>query len=380
MIKRISWIPAVISLTLLGGCIPSLTNDTEVVKETEENEVETTIIPSMQLSDQYYRTLLPYEQSASRGLIVSNVHSKYDVKEVENGLIRLSQRSFSTDDYFFQEGQTLDADTLRLWLARSSQDELGLNPATTEDMPAEQRATKAPIYLAHIVEQNYLKKTDDNTVRLGGISIGLALNSIYYYKNEEYTALEEPIPHDDIEKNGKKMANEIVKRLRAIEGLEKVPITVGLFKQESRNAIVPGSYFAYGTSTEGKGNIAEWTPLNEGYLLIPAPLAADEKYRDVANSFAKFKQDVDTYFSNFTSVIGTGFYQDDQIKNLKIDIPVQLYGTAEIIGFTQYMAGLVMQHFPASMQVEVSVTSISGPEAFLIKKADDKEPYVHIYD
>jgi protein involved in sex pheromone biosynthesis len=381
MIKRISWIPAVISLTLLGGCIPSLTNDTEVVKETEKNDVEKTIIPSMQLSDQYYRTLLPYEQSASRGLIVSNVHSKYDVKEVENGLIRLSQRSFSTDDYFFQEGQTLDTDTLRLWLARSSQDELGLNPPTKKEMTPEQRATQAPIYLSHIVEQNYLVETDDKTVRLGGISIGLALNSIYYYQKEDFGATyEQPIPQDEIKKNGKKMANEIVKRLRAIEGLEKVPITVGLFKQESRNAIVPGSYFAYGTAAEGKGNIAEWTPLNEEYVLIPAPLAADEKYREAANAFAKFKQDVDKYFSNFTSVVGTGFYQDDQIKNLNIDIPVQLYGTAEIIGFTQYMAGLVMQHFPASLQVEVSVTSINGPEALVIKKADDKEPYVHIYN
>jgi protein involved in sex pheromone biosynthesis len=133
----------VISITLLGGCIPSLTNDTEVVKETEENDVETTIIPSMQLSDQFYRTLLPYEESASRGLIVSNIHSKYDLKEVENGLIRLSQRSFSTNDYFFQEGQTLDADTLSLWLARSSQDDLP-NPTTKKCQP--NNANKSSIY------------------------------------------------------------------------------------------------------------------------------------------------------------------------------------------------------------------------------------------
>ncbi|MDX1807750.1 MAG: CamS family sex pheromone protein, partial [Paenisporosarcina sp.] len=53
---------------------------------------------------------------------------------------------------------------------------------------------------------------------------------------------------------------------------------------------------------------------------------------------------------------------------------------AEIVGFTQYMTGLIMEHFPESMQVEVSVTSINGPEAVVIKKADEKEPYVHIYD
>jgi len=380
MIKRISWIPAMISLSLLGGCVPTITNDTEVTQDTEKSDVATNIIPSLQLSEQYYRTLLPYEESASRGLIVSNVKSKFDMKEVETGLIRLSQRSFSPDKYFFQEGQKLKTDDLILWLARSNQDELGLNPATTKDMTPEQRATEAPIYLAHIVEQNYLVKTDNDKVRLGGISIGLALNSIYYYQKEDFGATyEQPIPQDQIEKNGKKMANEIVKRMRSMEGLENVPITVGLFKQESRNSIVPGTYFAYGTASEGKGNIAEWSSINEEYVLFPQPIA-EEKYRDIGNSFAKFKQDIDKYFSNFTSVVGTGFYQDEQIRKMTIDIPVQFYGEAELIGFTQYMTGLVMQHFPNGLQVEVNVTSINGPEAIVIKKADDKEPYVHIYD
>lgn len=369
-----------ISLSLLGGCVPSLTNDTEVTQEKEKSDVATTIIPSLQLSEQYYRTLLPYEESASRGLIVSNVKSKFDMKEVETGLIRLSQHTFSPDKYFFQEGQNLKTDELKNWLARSTQEELGLNPATTNGMTPEERATTAPIYLAHIVEQNYLVKTDNDKVRLGGISIGLALNSIYYYQKEDYGATyEQTIPQDEIEKNGKKMANEIVKRMRAIEGLEKVPITVGLFKQESRNSIIPGTYFAYGTASEGKGNIAEWASINEEYVLFPQPIA-EEKYRDMGNSFVKFKQDIDEYFSNFTSVVGTGFYQDDQIKKMTIDIPVQFYGEAELIGFTQYMTGLVMQHFPDYLQVEVNVTSINGPEAFISKKANVKEPYVHIYD
>lgn len=380
MIKRISWIPAMMSLSLLGGCIPSITNDTEVTKETEESDIATTIIPSLQLSEKYYRTLLPYEKSASRGLIVSNVYSKYDMKEAETGLIRLSQETFSPDKYFFQEGQTLKMEELRLWLARSSQDPLGLNPAVTDDMTPEQRATEAPVYLAHIVEQNYLVETDDNKVRLGGISIGLALNSIYYYQKESYGATyEQAIPDAAIEENGKKMANEIVKRMRTIEGLAKVPITVGLFKQESRNSIVPGTYFTYGTASEGKGNIAEWTAINEEYVLFPQPIS-EEKYRDIGKAFADFKHDIDKYFSNYTSVVGTGFYQEDLIHKMNIDIPIQFYGEAELIGFTQYMTGLVMKYFPASLQVEVNVTSINGPEAFVIKKADDKEPYVHIYD
>ncbi|MGE6489146.1 CamS family sex pheromone protein [Paenisporosarcina sp. NPDC076898] len=373
------WIPAVISLALLTGCIPS--KDTKVITETEKSEEAATIIPSMQISEQYYRTLLPYQESVSRGLVVSNIYSKYDVKEVESGLLRLSQRTFSPDDYFFQEGQMLEGEKLSNWLARSSQSKEGLNPSRPEkvNMTAE-LAKKAPIYLAHIVEQNYLVKSGENEVKLGGVSIGLAMNSTYYYQKEDFGATyEEPIPQAVIEEQGKKMANEIVKRMRGIEGLETVPITVGLFRQESRNSIVPGTYFATGVVGEGKASVADWTGVNEEYVLFPQPVS-EEKYREVGQSFNNFKQDVEEYFSNFTSIVGTGFYQEDRIKKLTIDIPIQFYGTAEIIGFTQYMTGLVMEHFPASMHVEVSVTSINGPEALVIKEADEKEPYVHIYD
>ena len=377
--KRKRWIPAVISLAILTGCIPS--KDTKVITETEKSEEAATIIPSMQISEQYYRTLLPYQESVSRGLVVSNIYSKYDVKEVESGLLRLSQRTFSPDDYFFQEGQMLEGEKLSTWLARSSQSKEGLNPSRPEkgNMTAE-LAKKAPIYLAHIVEQNYLVKSGENEVKLGGVSIGLAMNSTYYYQKEDFGATyEEPIPQAIIEEQGKKMANEIVKRMRGIEGLETVPITVGLFRQESRNSIVPGTYFATGVVGEGKASVADWTGVNEEYVLFPQPVS-EEKYREVGQSFNNFKQDVEEYFSNFTSIVGTGFYQEDRIKKLTIDIPIQFYGTAEIIGFTQYMTGLVMEHFPASMHVEVSVTSINGPEALVIKEADEKEPYVHIYD
>ena len=383
--KRTSWIPAIISLVLIAGCAPDLAKDTEVINETEKNEeVATTIIPSMQISQDYYRTLLPYAPSKSRGLVVTNIYSKYDIKEVESGLLRLSQRTFSADDYLFQEGQMLDTETLGSWLQRKKEEKkdnkpnLGLNPLLPGGEMTAELSKTAPMYLAHIVEQNFMVKTDDNKIRLGGVSIGLAMNSVFYYKLGDYGPYEQPIPQKTIEDQGKKMAAEIIKRMRAMKGLENVPITVGLFKQEDRNTIVPGTYFAYSVADEGKA-LGEWTNLNEEYVIFPQP-ASEVKYREVGDSFNNFKQDVEEYFSNYTSIIGTGFYQDDRIKKLTIDIPIQFYGTAELIGFTQYMTGLVMEHFPASMHVEVSVTSINGPEAIVIKKADDKEPYVHIYD
>ncbi|AUS88434.1 hypothetical protein LBYS11_20015 [Lysinibacillus sp. YS11] len=378
--KSFRLIPAIVAAAMLVGCVPSDKKETELTQETQQKEkAETTIIPSIQIDESYYKTLIPYKESASRGLVVSNIYTKYDMKEVESGLMRLSQNEFDTENYYFQEGQYLAESTVSSWLARSSQTEDGLNPPTTDTMTPEERATKAPVYLSHIVEQNYLTKTKDNKVKLGGISIGLALNSIYYYQKEQYGEYyEEPISESTLIEQGKKMATEIVSRLRSREELKDVPIVVGLFKQQARNQIIPGTYFSYGVAKAGQNSIADWEGIDENYVLFPTDDSQDV-YRDVNNNFKNFKQDVDKYFSNYTSVIGTGFYRNKQIQNLSIEIPIQFFGKAEIKGFTQYLTGILINQFD-NIHVEVSVTSVNGPEALIIKKANDKDPYVHVYD
>ncbi|WP_341300549.1 CamS family sex pheromone protein [Lysinibacillus sp. FSL H8-0500] len=378
--KSFRLIPAIVAAAMLVGCVPSKDGGTELTQETQQDEkAETTIIPSIQIDESYYKTLIPYKESASRGLVVSNIYTKYDMKEVEEGLMRLSQNEFDTENYYFQEGQYLAENTVKDWLARSSQVETGLNPPTTETMTAEERATKAPVYLAHIVEQNYLTKTEDNKVKLGGMSIGLALNSIYYYQKEQYGEYyEEPISEAALVEQGKKMAAEIVTRLRARDELKDIPIVICLFKQQARNAIVPGSYFSYGVAKAGQNDIASWETIDENYVLFPTDDSQDV-YREVNKDFKNFKLDVDKYFSNYTSVIGTGFYRNKEIQKLTIEIPIQFFGKAEIIGFTQYLTGILINQFN-NIHVEVSITSVNGPEALIIKKANDTDPYVHVYD
>lgn len=389
--NRLRLLPALVSVLLLTACIPKFSNDTEVTQDTEEVEqAETTIIPSRQLSENYYRTLIPYKESSTRGLVVSNLNTKYDMKEVENGLMRLSQRAFDTSNYYFQEGQYLSASTVKNWLARPNQTskeaphEQGLNPSslvegTSTEMEPTVKAEKAPVYLSHIVEQNYLTKTEDNKVKLGGVSIGLALNSIYYYQKEQYGEFyEEPIEQAQLEKAGKDIAAEVITRLRARPDLADVPIVIGLFRQEAKNSIVPGTYFAYSVSSAG-GGIGEWEAVSERYVTFPMS-SPDEVYREMNKSFQNFKQDVDTYFSNFTSVFGTGFYQNNSIQSLEIEIPIQFYGTAELIGFTQYLTGVMLNTLPANLAITVSITSVNGPEALIKKEASSGEPFVHIYE
>lgn len=384
------WLPFVVATAIfLTACSPKTETD-ELIQENEDENVETTIIPNHQLNDNYYRTLVPYKESASRGLVVSNMNTKYDMREVESGLMRVSQNEFNTEDYYFQEGQYLDETTVKYWLARENQttdkgpEYQGLNPSSLDasgnELDPTVKAEKAPVYLSHIVEQNYLVKTGEDKIALGGISIGLSMNTIYYYQKEQYGEFyEQEIPAAEIEKAGKEMAQEIVNRLRARKGLEEVPIVVALFKQEAKNSIVPGTYFAYSVADSGSNKLNDWQEIKEKYITLPMSNPEDI-YRELNTNFLDFKQDVDKYFSNFTSVIGTAFYQENVATRLDIEIPIQFYGTGEIIGFTQYLTGVMIDQLPSDLQITISITSVNGAEAFIKKEPNENEPFVHIYD
>lgn len=365
-------------ILLLAGCAPNFSKEEEILQE-QDDSTKTAIIPKYQISDQYYRTILPFEPSASRGLTVNRLNTRYDIDEFETGLMRVAQHNYSPDKYLFQEGQYLDKDTVQSWLGRKSGDNAGLNPEDTGEGDPQTRNEKNPIYLAQILEHNYLV-SEDGTAKLGGVVIGLAMNSVHYYRKEQYGPIfEVKIEDKKIEEEGKRIAQEVVSRLRQTKGLEEVPITIALFKQESRSSIVPGNFFAYANAGKGSSRLGGWNAINEDYVLFPSDEAKD-KHRDDLTSFQNFKEDVEEYFPNFNGVVGTAFYADEQLRKISINITIQFYGKAETIGFTQYVTGLVMEHFPNYISVEVSVSSVDGEEALIVKEVDQDKPFVHIYD
>jgi protein involved in sex pheromone biosynthesis len=378
-------------ILLLTGCAPNFQKEEEVVQENEDTKKKA-IIPKYQISDQFYRTLLPFEPSEARGLVVNNINTRYDINEFETGLMRMAQTAFDPENYLFQEGQYLERDEVRLWLNRqytkeqlkenglSDEENIGLNPLDEGKGDIKERNEKNPIYLAHILEHNYLKKDDDGTVRLKGVVIGLAMNSVHYYQKVQYGAtFEKQIDHDAVEREGKKIAQEVIKRLRNKDDLKDVPITIALFEQEDRASVVPGNFFAYSKVDKGSNSINKWEKVEEEYFLFPSDDAKD-KHRDDLTFFLNFKQDVEEYFPNFNGVIGKAFYVQGQLQELNISIPIQFYGKAEAVGFTQYVAGLVMEHFPEYITVQVEVSSVNGQEALIVRKANQDEPFVHIYN
>nr|WP_154307856.1 CamS family sex pheromone protein [Metabacillus lacus] len=382
---------------LLSACTPNFGDQDEVI-QTEENSAEQAIIPKYNISDDYYKMILPFAPGQARGLVAKNLNTRLDIDEFETGLMRIAKDIFppENDQYLYQEGQYIDRSTISSWLSRKLEGEdlkaaeekaeqgnstfqnAGLNPPALTEGTAKERNEQSPIYLAHILEHNYLVKKNENTVELGGVVIGLALNSTHYYRQEDDYARQVDISPEKLREEGEKMAAEVVKRARSMDGLENIPIVVALYQTAEKSSIVPGHFIAKAEAKAGSSDLGRWDNIDEEYHFFPSP-EATSAYRDDAAKFERFKGDIDEYFPNYTGVIGKAYYRGGQLETLKVDIPMQFYGKAEVIAFTQYVSGKIMEHFPDYISLEVNISSTAGQESLIVRNPGQEKPTVHIY-
>ncbi|MFB1050575.1 CamS family sex pheromone protein [Paraliobacillus sp. JSM ZJ581] len=384
---------SIAAVIILASCAPSYDNQEEVVEDntSEQDSGETAIIPSHSVTEEEYQVLLPYKMSQSRGVITNQIANRLDIDAIEQGLRRHSTDVYDPDDYYFQEGQKLTTDIVYNWLERYGKKEsgkdnpLGLNPALpdinekdTERMIEAERNN--PKYLSHILEQNYLIKTDDNAVQLGGISIALSMKSNYRFQTE----VGGPYYYEDISmkkmmSEANKIAKEVISRIRQMDGLADVPIMVAIYREEARDSLVPGNFVAKTNVKSGSSSIKDWKKINEKYVLFPSS-DLTKKDPDTNANLKDFEIDVSKYFPNYVGIIGKSFYVDDQLKKLTLEIPIRFNGKAEVVGFTQYVYGLIVDGFENHFDLEVNITSSNKQESLIYRKAGEEEPNVHIYD
>ncbi|WP_099362631.1 CamS family sex pheromone protein [Fredinandcohnia onubensis] len=390
-------------LLLLSGCAPKFEQETEVVQDSDK-KAEKAIIPRYNISDSYYKAVLPYKTGKARGIVAAYINNRLDIDEFETGLMRIAQDSFPSDKYFFQEGQYLEKETVQDWLKRKrspAQQQAyekalekknlpneGLNPifdTSNEDPGYEAAMKKSPMYVAAITEQNYLIKNNEDKLEIGGIVIGIGMNSHHYYNLPDKMGgypRDVEISDAEIEREGKKAAEEIINRIRTEKeyaSIRNIPIVVALFKQQAVSAVAPGNFIMKAKVDANSSNIGKWETINEKYYFFPSN-EAKNNYREDSLMVQNFSDAIADFFPNFTAVVGKGFYKDDELQELTLTIPMQFYGKAEVIGFTQYVTGLIMEHFDNYIALQVYIESESGAESVIIRDAGENEPSVHVYN
>ncbi|KHE68865.1 CamS family sex pheromone protein [Halobacillus sp. BBL2006] len=378
------------SLLFISACTPVFDNREEVIQETkDENSNQTAIVPNYTMSDENYRMILTESSpkvAKARTVTTNQMGNRLDIAEFESGLRRHSKEYFSPEDYFFQPGQFLSQDTLLSWLSRYKEadekgkkgNEEGLNPELNEDEASVEEFRNNPKYISNIVEQDFLVKKKENVVEVQGVTIGISLRTVYNFTSEDKD-YQENHSTSELLKKGKAYAGEILTRLRERKELKDVPIVFALYEEEEASSKVPGKFLSKTYVKASNNKIGDWDPINEKHVLFPSAEAQEDYFED-SQIFSDFRKEVADYFPNFVGMIANGFYIDDELQQVSIDIPIQFHSQSEVVGFTQYVYSLVVEMFPEHYDVEVNIKSMDRQESLIVRKAGEQEPFVHIYE
>ncbi|NMK94373.1 CamS family sex pheromone protein [Staphylococcus capitis] len=344
-----------------------------------------------------YRTILPFKESQARGLLQDNMANSYNGEDFESGLLTLSKEVFPTNKYLYQDGQYLDKKTINAYLnpkytkkeidkmsenekkSKKANENLDLNPSHNGETDEEKIAKQSPAYLSNILEQDFYGNNDSKAKNIKGMTIGLAMNSVYYYQKEkDGETYSKKLDDKEIEKQGKQMASEMLSRLRENSDLKDIPIHFAIYKQSGQDSITPGEFIAGATADDGKTKINEWDAIKEKSALLPSSTAEDYN-ETLNNNFKQFNDNLQSYFSNFTQAVGKVKFINKKPKQLTVDLPIDYYGQAETIGITQYVTEQAEKYFDNIDEYEIRIKDGNTPRALISKSKDDKEPQVHIY-
>ncbi|PRO66228.1 CamS family sex pheromone protein [Alkalicoccus urumqiensis] len=388
------------SFLFLTGCMPSVEQPEEeviVVEETEEEEEQEYVItPTISTPDNYYRNVLEdgtYVRSEARGTTADAMQNRRDMEEFELGMMEIASSRFDQENYYFQEGNFLDGEEVNSWLRRFQPEQVneegevtseatpGLNPQLADAEDEEASMRQAPLVLSNVQEHNYFLGNDEEGVQLGGVVMGISVRSVYYFRTEDEDGglyfHEEPVEEEYALEYAREQAGVMLQRLRSREGLETVPVTFAIFREEPRGSVVPGTFEQVAHVDEGDMNIQGWETLNEQNFVFPSSQARDAQPA-LSEAYSQFQSEVTDFFGQSVSLVGRGQYQDGTLDQMTVNVRMQTPGRPEVVAIAQFISGRLSSTFQTQAPVYVYLESVNGPEGVVVQYPGE-EAFMHIY-
>ncbi|KRM13316.1 CamS family sex pheromone protein [Paucilactobacillus suebicus] len=318
-----------------------------------------------------------YKTSKARGVTASNNDNTFNVKSFESGLTNISKKVFSTKSYIFQEGQYLSKSTVENWLGRvSKSNKTGLNPKKGKT-----NGTRNPVYIQSIEEQDYMKQ-NGNDLKLHGITVGIGLNSVdYYKKTTNGPTYSQNISDAAMKSYGQQAAQKVIKRLRQKKALKNVPIVIALYKQASDDSLVGGTFFEY--SVNNGSSVGTWKKLNITNKVLPK--ASDATSTNSGNEtdntdFTNFKSQIQSFFPNLSGVTAQAQYENGTLSGMHITVTTQFYSETEISSFTQYISTAAQKYLPSGIPIDIKIQTSTDMQAFVYRDSGQKKFSSHVFD
>ncbi|EZH64702.1 hypothetical protein DH09_19430 [Bacillaceae bacterium JMAK1] len=389
-------------LILLAGCMSFLEPEEEADVEAEEQGATAQVSAEIPSLSNYYRTVFQdgtYVPGHARGFGSAMVYNRHDLERLEVGLSEIASNEFSPEDYYIQEGRFITRNDLNSWLSRQDNTEddegnpenpNGLNPQLGEGETLIEREANAPRVLSHITEHNFMRQTSEGDLAVGGVAIAVSLNTTYTYRVTDEEGLQHgpfntEISEEQLDTARDEISSEIVSRLRTIHSggednvnLDDVPIVVAVYHETTRESTTPGEFVSYAVADPGS-DLGGWTDLDETHHFFPSSAASNNAPGD-ADRFNEFHMQLNSYFSDHIGATALGYYQNGELQELTITVPIRFQSKMETIAITQQVAELVEDRFPTNVDIVAKVESNDQQEALIQRPAGTEEVDVYIYD
>ncbi len=312
-----------------------------------------------------FNSEIPQLTSPSRGVVNSNANGNLDVNEMEIGLIEIAKNYLKPEDYIYSPGQVISAEEGMSLVNREYNDEqfqeillynpnyvnVGVNPILKEgDDPGEFK-----IYVETIVEQNYYNYNEAGEKEMEIIAIGFGINPQYSYETKDGEVVIEITEKELDEYAISYISSRMLEFIRSKEGYEDIHLVFGFFLQ-SESAVYPGSYYAYADIPSGSTNLENINKINGQYLVLPSVEAGE--FDSLLNKELKtITEAITNYFSTASGVYAIGYYENNQLEELKLHVTVNSYSSVGIAPFLNYLEPLISKNL--SVKVDVTVEIIS---------------------
>ena len=294
---------------LVAICTIFLTGCTD----TDDNEIQ------FSLSGDYFTVATPFKRGVAENYIPVATGNRIDLNETELGLMRIATKYHDTSNYLFQAGQFLTTRKVDNIIEK-----------TNEDNP----------YVAYLVEQNYLTKSNN----LAGIAIGVVINP--FINDETLTT-------DEIKALMLRISPIILSELRSNEELENTPVIIAAYLMRPRTSLVPGSYILEQRTRTNE--IEEFNFINEEYYVLTdsSLISMDEP---TFRAFANIRADLETKFPNIV-ITGTGHYYNERLKQLHIDVNAGFIRPHEVLAISNHLITEFNRNFSRNINIIINVNS-----------------------
>lgn len=320
------------ALLLITGCSSNGPSDPSQMVETQ----------SIVSGD--YGAALPFLNSDARQKHMVMSRSLQDSMYISTGLMDVSKKHFSSNDYIFQEGQFLDYDildasdlTTGLLGRKSDSNPIGLNPSLNEEFDSGNGMITNPLILNDIYEIDFLKSTE-----VKGVSLALILNS------KQGSTI---ITDDKLIAYGASAADEVVKTLQEQEGFpEGTPIYITLYKNSASDDALPGSFFAERYYPKSD----TFTAINQQWVLFPGN-SATSLDNVIAQQFASISDAIHNFLVDDVDMVGIGRFDDGLLTDLRITVNMHAKTGSEATALTQYIKTLLNNFTSQEFRIRVEI-------------------------